>query len=224
MDIGVIRAQNLAWLTQRGFKVAPHLPTERGIKGFRSVEEIAKRLMALDALFAWVAAPAEKFPTRTVRDAAKQNDLKSAMTADELVMFNRGRHDAHANYISEMGWKLENMWALAWVIGFDKEPPVDGEMIDTDMIAAVHGFLPKLGDSVDVLMRRARMQPIDKVIRLEDRFYCCHNAVRAAQAGGKTVPEGFDPTINGAVIQERRHALTWCLSPGNTWDATDLFA
>ena len=223
MDIEVIRAQNLAWLTQRGFKVAPHLPMDRDtLRGLRSVEEIATRLMALHVLFSWVAAPTEKIATRTLREAAQKNDLKRVMTENELEMFKLGRHDAHT-HVDSVGWKLENMWGLAWVLGFDKEPPLDGEMIDGHTIKALtEGYLPKLGESVDVLMRRAKMQPLEKVARLEDRFYCCHNAVRSAQLGGDTVPKGFDPVTNGGVIHERRHALTWSLSPGTSWEDTDL--
>jgi hypothetical protein len=46
--------------------------------------------------------------------------------------------------------------------------------------------------------------------------------VRSAQLGGKTVPNNFDPIGNGGVIHERRHALTWMLSKGTTWDNTDV--
>ena len=61
---------------------------------------------------------------------------------------------------------------------------------------------------------------------MEDLFYCVHNAVRSAQLAMHEenddavgiVPEGFDPIANGGVIHERRHALTWALSPGVDWD------
>ena len=57
---------------------------------------------------------------------------------------------------------------------------------------------------------------------MEDLFYCAHNAVRSAQNGGETVPSGYDPVEEGGGVHERRHALTWCLSPGVKWDETDL--
>jgi hypothetical protein len=37
-----------------------------------------------------------------------------------------------------------------------------------------------------------------------------------------TVPADFDPIANGGVIHERRHALTWALAPGVSWDDIDL--
>jgi hypothetical protein len=62
-----------------------------------------------------------------------------------------------------------------------------------------------------------------KVQQLEDLFYCVHNAVRSAQLGhADRVPEGFHPVRDGGCIHERRHALTWTLSPGVDWDDTDL--
>jgi hypothetical protein len=48
-----------------------------------------------------------------------------------------------------------------------------------------------------------------------------HNAVRSAQLGEDTVPEGFHPIANGGVIHERRHALTWAISPGVSWEKTE---
>jgi hypothetical protein len=92
---------------------------------------------------------------------------------------------------------LENMWPLAWVLGFPRPPALDGKAA------------------------RPPRRP-DEVERLEDRFSGCHNAVRSARLGGSTVPRGFDPVVHGRAIQERRHALSWCLSPGTSWDDTDL--
>jgi hypothetical protein len=57
---------------------------------------------------------------------------------------------------------------------------------------------------------------------MEDLFYCAYSAVRSAVYGGAaSVPERFDPMVNGLVIQERRHALTWMVSPGVAWQETD---
>ena len=73
----------------------------------------------------------------------------------------------------------------------------------------------KLSD--DIKLR----DPVE-VHNLEDLFYCAHNAVRSAQQGSETAPPEFDPIVNGGCIHERRHALTWVLSPGVEWDDTDL--
>ena len=57
---------------------------------------------------------------------------------------------------------------------------------------------------------------------MEDLFYCAHHAVRSAQLGRATVPEGFHPMIDGGVIHERRHALSWMVGGDVSWDETHL--
>lgn len=67
------------------------------------------------------------------------------------------------------------------------------------------------------------MKSLRQVAQLDDLFYCAHNAVRSAKTGVKYAhPKGFHPILNGGVISEKRHALTWALSPSVAWDDTDL--
>lgn len=224
MNIQAIRASNLAWLSARGFKVAPSLPVGRdAIEELRPVDEIARRLMALDVVFTWVSAPEAAAATAKIQAAVQRNDLERAMSPGEQAIYRQERSAAHEAHVDAIGWRLENMWALAWVLGFDPEPTLDGTMIEQDIIRSIiFELLPKLGEPVDVLIERASVRSLEDVVQLEDRFYCCHNAVRSAQLGGKTVPAGFHPIASGGVIHERRHALTWCLSPGTSWEDTDL--
>ena len=83
-------------------------------------------------------------------------------------------------------------------------------------------FLPGHDASVSDLVARAQPRSFQEVLELEDLFYCAHNAVRSAQLGRATVPDDFDPISDGGCVHERRHALTWLLSPGVDWDDTDL--
>lgn len=105
------------------------------------------------------------------------------------------------------------MWALAWVLGFETEPALSGQ-IQGDL---ARELVFQFADRSDYKMRGA-----DEVRAKEDLFYCAHNAVRSGQLGRDTLPEGFHPTEDGGGIHERRHGLSWCLSPGVSWDETDL--
>ncbi|MDX2015500.1 MAG: DUF4272 domain-containing protein [Myxococcaceae bacterium] len=78
------------------------------------------------------------------------------------------------------------------------------------------------GDSATAWIHHAAARPLSDLIQLEDLFYCAHNDVRSAQLGYATVPAAFHPVFDGGVVHERRHALTWALSPGVPWDETDL--
>ena len=224
MKASVDRASSIAWLAERDFKVARGLPIHRhAIEGLRPAREIALRLMALDAVFTWVSDEGPGATTAKVRAYAKRNELEAWMTKDERKIFRNDRILARRGHIDVIGWKLENMWPLAWALGLRQAPGLDGRMIRSSVRSAImHQLLPKLAETVDVMLARAKPRSFARVARLEDRFYCLHNAVRSAQLGRRTVPRGFEPFVEGRVIEERRHALTWCLSPSTRWADTDL--
>ncbi|MEZ4337555.1 MAG: DUF4272 domain-containing protein [Sandaracinaceae bacterium] len=216
------RRARLERLAALGFSVAPGLPYEEG-RSLRPVEEIARRLMALDALFSWVAAPETHSPSARLRGYAERNRLVDAMTPAERAIFALPRDEAHAGHVNAIGWRLENMWPLAWALGFEEEPSVKGGMIsDATIGALLNGFMPKLDETLEGFVSSRAPRLAAEVDALEDLFYCAHNAVRSAQLGRDTVPPGFHPVGDGGVVHERRHALTWMVSPGVAWEDTDL--
>jgi hypothetical protein len=87
-------------------------------------------------------------------------------------------------------------------------------------------FAPMDAAACARMLQSSTVRPADEIVAMADLFYCAHNAVRSAQFGGpegaQCVPDGFDPVANGGVIHERRHALTWMISPNVKWDDTDL--
>ena len=209
------REASLQRAKELGFKVSPSLPLPagRGMVALRPESEIQLRLDALHALTLWVVAPAEAIDEEVMRKMANEGPISPWLTAKEKMIFQLPRAQAKAEYIDIIGWKMENMWALAWVLGFEVEPETRGQLAGKTAKALVFDFVPS-GE------RKAR--PLARVRATEDLFYCLHNAVRSAQNGGDTVPNGFSPIAEGGAIHERRHALTWCLSPNVSWDDTDL--
>ncbi len=197
------RKKNLATLAKLGFVVSKSLPTKREKKSaVRPAREIAARFIALRELFMWVAS----------QNPRKRANVNAALTPSERKIYALSRPKARAHQ-DTIGWRLENMWPLAWIMGFDEAPPPSGEMIQTKTIR-------RLMLEFEPAKKIARSE--DDVLALEDLFYCAHNAGRSAQLGGKTVPKGFDPIAGTGVIHERRHALTWATSPRTAWDKTDL--
>ena len=97
-------------------------------------------------------------------------------------------------------------------------------MIDGDTIKSIAiDFLPTNAAAGANFLASAKLRPEANIIALEDLFYCTHNAARSAQTGNDgTVPPGFHPVNSGGVVHERRHALTWLLSDGVSWDETDV--
>jgi hypothetical protein len=218
-----LRQQVLQSLEGKGFRPARWLPPPDLARQVRPAREIAARLMALADLFTWASAPESAVASDSLRKHLKQNGLRDWLTAEEAEIVVLPRAKAQQDHGDNIGWKLENMWPLAWVLGFELEPTIEAAQIDNAVARAILlKFLPGLDGTVEQLVQKSQLRPAAAVIALEDRFYCAHNAVRSAQQGENTVPEGFHPVVHGGAVHERRHALTWCLSPGTTWDDTDL--
>lgn len=205
------RATNLEILKSAGFTVAPSLPPSSH-RELRPQQEIENRLQALNTLVLWVAAPYGTDDTATLKKAATET-YREYLTEQELAVFALSRAEAKAQYLDLIGWQMENMWSLAWVLGYNVPPALNGQLQGERARDLILKFVPT-----------GQRQPrsLEEVRAMEDLFYCAHNAVRSAQQGGATVPKGYDPVAEGGGVQERRHALTWCLSPGVKWADTDL--
>jgi hypothetical protein len=144
------------------------------------------------------------------------------MAPEELAIWRSPRAAARSHQ-GAIGWRLENMWPLAWALGFEPAPTVDGAMIGDEITAPLfRDFMPKMADGLAALVARASPRSFAEVEALEDLFYCAHNAARSIQLGQLPAPAGWHPKASGGVIHERRHALTWCVSSGETWDDVDL--
>lgn len=223
-----IRKRSREILQTGGFHFAGGLPTAGHRAGvdskLRPIREVALRLMALDAFFTWVNSPESSVSTVRLNAYIDRNNLRAHLTEDEREILALTRADAHKLHNDTIGWRLENMWALAWVLGFNPPPdPISGRVPNKISLAVVLDFLPGLDASVDDLLKRSRPRTEEQVVELEDVFYCAHNAVRSAQTGSTTaVPKDFHPVRDGGAIHERRHSLTWAISPGVKWEETDL--
>lgn len=218
-----------------GFRVAPSLP-ERGTEDaavLRPVAEVARRLAALNAVFAYAAAPESAVPGQSLKHHIDRACLREAMTPDELAIIDTERQSAQAEHGGTIGWRSENAYALAWVLGLNRPLVPDGTMLDgEDIQPLVMQWPPMAPGKFDAWAAALKPRSLEEVAAAEDLFYCAHNAVRSAQvemmeARGKpvrhsTIPADFDPVANGGVIHERRHSLTWAVSPGVAWDDTDL--
>ena len=226
-----IRDENLARLNESGFTPAtwmplpsePGTPSEDGYSGgtLRPAEEIATRYCCHFAVFAWGSAPADLAPL--IGKFIEENCLREEMTAEEQKILSLSKTDAAEEHAGTVGWRLENMWSLAWILGFAPEPSAITGQLPEEISGGLLGqFLPNFDTTVESIVAASKMQDVEEVIRLEDLFYLAHNAVRGGQLDQPTVPPGFDPIADGGAIHERRHSLTWALSPGVSWSETDL--
>jgi hypothetical protein len=206
-----------------GFQPASSLPLPDLHSDLRAASTLCRRLMALHAVFAWAGAPEHAAESAPLLAYIERSKLRASMTESERALIDLPRDEARERHAGTVGWKLENMWALAWIVGFREAPALDASQIPDAIIEAMlFGFLPGWDGNAADFAASVALRPVHEVIYMEYKFYCAHNAVRSAQLGGATVPADFDPIAHGGAVHERRHALTWSLAPGVDWDETDL--
>ncbi len=217
------RTARVARLEQDGFLVARSLP-ERRLGQPRPVREIAARIMALKALFLRTVVAAEGIPESKLAGYMVRSELFNALTRSEREIWYTPRATVGDTHGDVIGWRLENIWALAWVLGYDSELSYQGGQVTGEWIEPIlRTFIPDFANgSLDAWLEQLEPRGEEELAAMEDLLYCAHNAVRSGQLGRRTVPEGFDPIQEGGAVHERRHALTWVLSPGVRWDDTDL--
>lgn len=221
-----MREHNYCLLAERGFRCTRSLPlyrTDEQHDALRPTSEIAARLLALCALFLWVSAPEEVATSERLQGFINRNTLGAHLTAEEEALLSLPRAEAKRLHGGSIGWRLENMWALAWILGFEPEPPFfQGQLPSSVTDSLIFEFLPSLDATTAQFQETLNPRAVSEVAQKEDLFYCAHNAVRSAQLGADSVPQTFHPVREGGAIHERRHALTWALSPGISWGETDL--
>ncbi|WP_437822769.1 DUF4272 domain-containing protein [Tenacibaculum mesophilum] len=218
-DSSIVRSQSITTCLDAGFHPASSLPTIRETK-LRPADEIAGRLHAIKALVLWLMVPSENLPDEKIINFINQNKLFGYMTLEEKEILDASRNDIELR--NSIGWKFENAWPLAWYFGYD-EPEISGQMMTGEQMQEIFiNYTCPLDTLINDWLPQQHTLEKEKLAEKEDLFYCLHNAVRSAQLGGNTTPDGFDPIGNGGVIHERRHSLTWMLSNGTEWEDTDL--
>jgi len=228
-----MRDENLLFLNEHGFKPATWMPLPTAVGepseslGFAGGElrpeiEIANRFLSLCAVFAWGSAPPEY--ERVITEFIERNDLRSSTPPEELGILDLPKEEASAQFSHLVGWRLVNMWSLAWILGLVGPPSaITGQLPEEVSGQLISLILPDFNVDADSLLAQGETVSIESVVALEDRFYLAHNAVRSGQTGVvEMLPPDFDPIADGGAIHERRHSLTWSLAPGASWDETDL--
>lgn len=218
-DLSEIRMGSMSICKNAGFSPVEFLPTSKDFKR-RPMMDIAKRLHVIKALVYWVMVPPDLVSDNRILEFVEDNELNDYFTDEELEIINSTRNDQSS--VNSIGWKFENAWPLAWYFGY-KEPEITGKMMSGEqMIELLQNHTCDFDKGFGDWIAKQVSVSEDELIAKEDLFYCLHNAVRSAQLGQDTVPQGFDPIANGGVIHERRHALTWMLSDGIEWDQVNL--
>jgi hypothetical protein len=215
-----LRNSTKAALNAHGLEVPEGVlsPDDRGNLELRSPYEIARRLMGQHATVAWCCASEEIASSALLTKYIDSNELFELLSDAERNIVNTPRGDA-AQMREQVGWFTENIWALAWTLGFETTPGIDGMPIKVEVGPPLtRDFLELFNADVERIVSKVGPRSQEDVIALEDLFYCAHSAARTLARDNE------DMRFPCGVVQERRHALTWCLSPGTAWEDIDLSA
>ncbi len=227
-DGEALRARTLAQLSEAGFTLSRTLPTRAkrdGVAGkLRPLHEIGGRAMALKAVIAWSTVPEAQLPSDVIAGYVKRNGLKRYLNETETEILALSRGAANLGHAEDAQWRLETVWALCWILGYQDVPPIAGGRVSKERADALLGeFIVGYPGDLKGFLTGTSPRDVDEVAAVEDLFYCTHAAARdASGTKPESVPKTFDREIDGGAIHERRHALTWALSPGIAWDQTDL--
>lgn len=175
-----IRTANIKYLNEHGFYPAEWLPLptlgragEEGFPGgiLRPASEIATRLLCHAAVFAWGSAP-PAFTDKIVR-FIERNDLNANFTPTECEIVAMDKAEAFDKHSFSVGWRLENMWSLAWGLGITPEPlAVSGQITDDVSGILMEVFLPEFETLVGELVDSAEVADAEDVVRVHDVSQC----------------------------------------------------
>ena len=223
-DFPAIRARNVALLKRAGYAPAEWFwtgPRYNNV-GLRPLEEIARRLWAMNAVLSYVTL-SRSAGTRAIHRSIEADGLRPYLLDHELAMLKPFRWLSHFKHIETVGWLAEHMHPLAWILGLELPLEVDGAMGDERFIGRLTEFIGNFSTpTTRWLAERQGIRTEEQVVEAEDLFFLCHHAVRSAQLGQSTVPRGFDPMVNGMVIQAKRQSLSWAICPSSSWTETTL--
>jgi hypothetical protein len=161
-----IRKKVFEKLNKQGFQPATHLPLPDVTRRLRDKDEIIGRLMALGVAFAWASAPPEVVGDDLLRNYFKANQLSRSLAPEEVAILKAPRQEAMRQYGKQVGWRLENMWPLAWVLGFDKQPNISASQIAGEVTDGIlFGFLRKFEASRDEIRAKSKLRELKSSVR-----------------------------------------------------------
>lgn len=204
------------------FKVVGSLPLSSK-STLRKENEVLNQLVSIYAAVIWVSMEENVVSSDRIQTLMKHYGVNAIASEKVSEILATDRSKAKKLYINDIGWMMENLWALSWAMGFDISPNINDEMLGAEVFEPMLKHLSALWKTKKTRVKTVKIRTRAEIQQLEDLFYCAHNAVRSAQTGHKgAIPEGFHPVQHGGIIHEKRHALTWILSPKVKWDDTDL--
>jgi hypothetical protein len=214
------RAETIEALSRAGFATSAELPEELdpALAEVRPAREIARRLMTLEVLFAHAGAPEEAMSSARLKAYVKRSDLEGEMSEEELELWQTDREGAQAEHGESIDWLLEELWPLAWALGYSRAPGIATGLIPDDVIQEIfYQFLPGLDGAVDSFAAKCELRSLGALLGEHDLLTCAL-AVATSEKSGRTLPAEFVPARDSDVLAARLRAARFCLTPDLDWE------
>lgn len=220
-----VRRANMVSLAKVGLAPAEWLPLREHRCVIRPTSEIVDRLMAVGALHGFIADDESEETAALLASHIDRSDLSHALTPAELAALRLPRAEARSELGLEAPILLDFAWPLAWALGFSVEPDAKGRPLDASDRKSLLWFCQRGFDSTrDVVTEGAKLRPLQDIVAVEDLFFCAENAVTMRELTALARRAGSDGALDpetmrrADAIRARRHALTFLVSPGVSWD------
>lgn len=170
----------------------------------RTHEAVIRRALAVLS----TAVKGEGLDQETVETLIQDFGIRDDLSPDEKA-FIEEENPAKFDRV-QFAWRYEAAWAMLWAVSAVEtlEPP--RQIVDVRSIGAI-----VRGETVDSLMAKTKLRPIDEILDQADLIYRYRWALVQARVKDREPPARLDP----GVALERHRALNWLIGYlGQDWD------
>jgi len=206
-----VRAESARLAKALGYPEPPaHLPLSEDVDSnyIKPLPDVVDRIASLHAVVACTFG----LDGKQALIWLEQHGADRMLTAEERLLL--AKKASKLDLATRLQKRIEALWALCWSVGCVEQLSF-GEYCQGHLC----DLLPDISTNASLAEFRAeaRLRPRHEIVELADLAYCLDWAV--VEAHMKDMPE--PGPVDGYVICERRHALSWTLSP-EEWDEVSL--
>lgn len=209
LQLNQIKRKSDEIIKKYGANINPQLPI-LDYQGVRKNDEIIKRV----TIMAGMVYIAHQAPPLVIRKWIVEQGLYQYVTEFEKVILEKNEGEVTSEEILKLKWYVESLWALAWVLGINKNFKID-ESVGDDLIEMVPDVRKK--QNYSILKANTLMLSEKEIYEQADLYYRVHWHCVDTRLKGLNSSK-FDE----GTIMERRKALDWVITPEKEWDEIDL--
>ncbi|WP_027127213.1 DUF4272 domain-containing protein [Gelidibacter mesophilus] len=205
----IIKNRNTKKLRSSGIEVIEHLPYLDN-PDFREPKEIARRTLALTALFQLhLQAPRE-----VIKKWLDENGLLTNLNVEELEYLETEYSELPEQTQTDIYWFVEAIWAFAWVGGLH-----NNLTLNTGVEDSLAMLIPNIAknEPAEKFISNFKLRKKIEIFEMLDKFYRAHWFARNNDLTNKKSEK-----VDLDIIMERRKALEFTVYKEFEWDEISL--